>query len=116
MCLCVCAQSNACLPEKKLWKGLLGASGRLSLAAVAASLAACLGSSGMAAFTEEAASCAASWGLLPPALAGFSIFSKYTARLGSTNLSEPGYLLCSVMAEEGALRCSQDETVQSLVS
>lgn len=70
------------LPEKKPWKGLgssLGASGRASLAAEAASWAACLGCSGAAAFIADSASLAASLGcsgmlaasgvssLLPPA-------------------------------------------------
>ena len=54
------------MPEKRPWKGLLGASGRLSFTADAASLVACLGSSGRAASTDDAASCAASCGLLPP--------------------------------------------------
>ncbi len=39
---------GVCMPEKKLWKGLLGGSGTLS-------------------FTADAASCAASLGLLSPA-------------------------------------------------
>ena len=76
--------SAAALPENKLWKGLLGGSGRLSFADDTASCAACLGSSGMAAFTDEAASCAASWGLLPPAAPDSSHQSLANDKAGAT--------------------------------
>ena len=80
----VVTSSAACLPENKLWKGLLGGAGRESLADDTASCAACLGSSGMAAFTDEAASCTASWGLLPPAATGSSHGSLAIDKAGAT--------------------------------